>query len=513
MSFRLSFLVLHVAASHFASSATTPLVASLDIDLDAPLFRTLPTYLSVNVDTGSLFNELDFSSPMLRALTRNLVRAAPTQLRVGGGAADSAAYTGEGGARGNCSLGAGVNVCIDAAYWRELAAFVGATGVELVWDLNLLFNRSDAASPWDSSNAESLIAAAAATPGVPHTWQLGNENELYYKHSPPLNMTGQRVASDYAALRRLLASAPPGVSRRIAGPDACCEERRTTLAEFSAAAAGQVPPLLSAVTFHEYPLPRNATGGCVAAFYTNLTAVRYFMSLAVAQYSAFAAPLLAEGVPLILGETATTALGGCDGLSNRFIAGFTFIAQLGASAEQKVAQVNRQDLVGWSSQTTPSRYALLGAPGWSRGPLAPHPDYFVALLWKQLVGAAVLRSTLRAADPAVAEGVAAHAWCAAAPGGGIVVAFANVLDAAVELELPPELDGRERSEFVLTAPGGDLLADAALLNGAPLAVGADGELPQWPLPGRRVPPPSAPPTLPPHSLGLLAVSGPVRACM
>jgi hypothetical protein len=77
-------------------------------------------------------------------------------------------------------------------------------------------------------------------------------------------------------------------------------------------------------------------------------------------------------------------------------------------------QLNRQDIAGWSSETTPSNYGLLGEtgtvqpccctnltpttttlrtpatgpPGWRStaldGPPLPHPDYFLALLFKQV---------------------------------------------------------------------------------------------------------------------------------
>ena len=36
-----------------------------------------------------------------------------------------------------------------------------------------------------------------------------------------------------------------------------------------------------------------------------------------------------------------------------------------AAHELGVAQVNRQDIAGFSSQSVPSNYALLGPPGWA----------------------------------------------------------------------------------------------------------------------------------------------------
>ena len=478
---------------------------SLTVDLLTPLFVTADSYLSVNIDTGSLFNALDLTSPPLRTLTRALARGAPLQLRVGGGAADDTYFTGAGGLRGNCTGGAGVpadaNICVDASLWAELADFAAFTGARLVWDLNLALGRKSPTEPWNSSNSAALIAHVAATGKSPWAWQLGNEVEDYYKRSPPLNLTGAQLAADFSQLNALLAAAAPaGVATRVFGPDACCEERHSPpgqmLRDFAAAAAAHGSLHLDAITFHEYPLPRDANRTCLPAGYTNLTEIRGYLGTAIATYAGYAAPALAAGLPLVLGETATTALGGCDGLSNRFVAGFTFLATLGAAAEARVSQVNRQDLVGWSSQSTPSSYALLGPPGWSRGPLAPHPDFWIAILWKQLVAPAVLRSAV-GGQPA--DAFDAHVWCAAGARGGVVITYTSAFAMPAQFALPSALAAFPRLEFVLTAPAGDVLSDASELNGVALAAAPDGTF-AWPLPGRpALPAPTV--TLPPLSLG------------
>ena len=64
------------------SFATAQLSAQLHFSPSAPpLNRVSPTYVSVNIDTGSLYNDFDFTSSPLRALTAHLASAAPTQLR------------------------------------------------------------------------------------------------------------------------------------------------------------------------------------------------------------------------------------------------------------------------------------------------------------------------------------------------------------------------------------------------------------------------------------------------
>jgi hypothetical protein len=470
--------------------------ATLSFDPGAPPLATVrPSYLSVNLDTGSLYNSFPFNHSAFNALVAHLARAAPTQFRIGGGASDSTLFTGAGGASGNCSAAAplpyGASVCVSAELMDGILAFAAATGVDLVWNLNGA-QRAPADSPWDARNAEALLDHLAGAPArglpVPAAFQLANEPEDWYKRSPPLNVSGGTLAADFYALRAVLAARAPLARAAIYGPCACCEDRYPLLA----ALAGPVAGALDALDVHAYPLPRLANNSCAPGAYTNRSAM-LGVAGAIAEYRRLGAPLLAQGVPLVLGETATSAHGGCDGLSNRFVAGFTFMLELGTLGELGVAQVNRQDIAGFSSTTVPSNYALLGPPGWRGGgvPLGqPHPDYWVALLWKTLVGRRVLASALQVGGGGGGGGeqqVDAHVWCAAGGGGGVVITyFALDVPPGAVLALPAGVAPAPRTEFVLTAPGGALAADGALLNGAPLVALESGEIPGWPAPGRRV---------------------------
>ena len=331
-------LALHFTAAEASPTAPPPpraLTAHLQFSPAAPpLHRVAPSYASFNIDTGSLYNSFDFTSPPLRALAAHLAAAAPTQLRVGGGAADAVLFTGAGGARGNCSGAGGapgIDICVSAESWDEMAGFAAATGVGLVFDLNGAYGRRSGADPWNSSNAAALLAhvAGAAARGLPApvAWQLGNEPEDWYKRLPPLNVSGATLAADFAALRALL-RATPGLpaGARVLGPDGCCEGRYALMADFAAHAGG----VLDGVTVHAYPLPY--APACNLTFYLDKALMQGVVTAAEA-WAALAAPLLRAGVPLIQGETATSAHGGCPGLSNTFVAGFTYMLELGSLGE------------------------------------------------------------------------------------------------------------------------------------------------------------------------------------
>lgn len=320
-----------------------------NVDTSKPLFKAAPTYLSFNIDTGSLYNLMDLSSPVLINLLKQLT---PAQIRVGGGAADSTLFTGPNGQSGGGSSPWNNTVLINTTYWDELVSFARAAGAGLVYDLNGFLR--DANNQWlPTANATALFshAAAAGQGDAIAGWQLGNEMTLW-KHRG-VTVTGAQVAADYALLRSTLNNYP-SLPNVIIGPEGCCGDD-SWLEDFLPAVAQTGS--LDYLSEHYYPITPNPSA-CTVPNY--LTKKYYDATLSiVAGYQALLAKY-APAVPMILGETATTNMGGCKGLSDRFLAGFYFLYLLGAGAAQGVTQINRQDLAGFSSQTEPSQYMLAG---------------------------------------------------------------------------------------------------------------------------------------------------------
>ena len=179
-------------------------------------------------------------------------------------------------------------------------------------------------------------------------------------------------------------------------------------------------------------------------------------------------------------------------------------------------RVHRQDIAGWSFAFGQSHYQLVGPPGWVVGStlLTAHPDYFTTILWQQIVGNAVLTAHVTGSSAARA-GVELGIWCSAAAApfgaGRIVMPFANTLSETVIVALPAALSAADAMRHVLTAPDGDLQADAVLLNGQPLTLTADGELRQYPIPGAAAPAASTI-TLPAQSYGFVSFKATAAAC-
>lgn len=116
----------------------------------------------------------------------------------------------------------------------------------------------------------------------------------------------------------------------------------------------------------------------------------------------------------------------------------------------------------------------------------PLPDYFIALLHKRLMGQRVLHVNSSAESLRVYGHCAAPSVCA----GCLALALINIGDKPAHV-LPPSVGGRDQSNavvqtWILTAgvqlPGAPnpLQSREALLNGAPLALSAQGSLPAMP---------------------------------
>ena len=89
-----------------------------------------------------------------------------------------------------------------------------------------------------------------------------------------------------------------------------------------------------------------------------------------------------HGVDLWLGEGALHASSGVNGITNTFVSSLWYAHTLGQLARTGVGILSRQTLLGGD-------YELI-----NRTTGAPNPDFYVALLWHDLVGSEVLNVTM-----------------------------------------------------------------------------------------------------------------------
>jgi hypothetical protein len=162
---------------------------------------------------------------------------------------------------------------------------------------------------------------------------------------------------------------------------------------------------------------------------------------------------LEPGAPLWLTETADAACGG-NPWASTFLDTFRYLDQLGRLARQGVQVVAHNTLAA-------SDYGLL-----DERTLAPRPSYWGALLWRRLMGTAVL-------DPGVPNEHGRHVYAHSlrgVPGGVALLAINSDRSAPRALHVPAAC-----RRYTLSSP--DLQCRKALLNGAELRLRVDGSLP------------------------------------
>src|SRR5712672_2943653 len=161
-----------------------------------------------------------------------------------------------------------------------------------------------------------------------------------------------------------------------------------------------------------------------------------------------------SGKPIWLTETAEAACGG-NRWAATFLDTFRYLDQLGRLAKAGVQVVMHNTLAA-------SDYGLL-----DERTLTPRPNYWGALLWRQMMGATVL-------DPGVPiqAGLYIYAHCQRETAGGVALLVINTnRDTARSLMLPTASE-----RFTLDAA--NLQDGVVRLNGRPLELGVKDDLPR-----------------------------------
>lgn len=461
-----------------------------------------------------MYNGLDWGDSKLRTLTAAL---APAYIRIGGTAVDASFYFPDEpyniGVPNPCDACGSGAAAIGDTMLDMISDFIGATGMQLLWDFDGERFRT-ASGAWDpTGNATALLAYLDTKHSgkVKYAFSVGNEPDLWQTKYPATTM-----ASDAVTLKNVLQHY--NVGKEVFGPSYARIDPTATADFLRVAAAGGV----TGYTVHnckrgveadcvrfpsacapcdaraliEPPHPPDPYGGhdCDVTKYLNKSKVTSDLSSKLAMVSATAAttPNGTEML-LVLEETAGSSGGGCDNVTDRFVAGFTWLLTLNTVAEAGFHRVHRQDIVGWSFAFGKSNYMLVGPPGWTNGStlLTPHPDFYTTILFKQLIGRQVLH-TSASGEARVLQNVSATAWCSGpkAPygAGSVVLVWLNLSPSDVTFTLPASLATLPSTRFTLTgsASGTDFAAlqsDDIFLNGVRMTVNDAGALPVYPIPG------------------------------
>ncbi|XP_038058596.1 heparanase-like isoform X2 [Patiria miniata] len=451
-------------------------ISNYEVDVRAnaaPIHITGERFLSVAVDTNSLnkhWMHFNFSSAKLQTMTRAL---SPAYLRLGGRAGDflifknpcdgSEPSTGDTGVEDPLTY-----LCPQD--WDDINNFCSDTGLKLIFGLNLLLRTE--AGGWDPDNAEHLLDYN--THDV--AWELGNEPNSFKKKAN-ITLSGSQIGIDFNLLRTVLNNRVRYVGASVYGPDigSVGRKKTSTMLEGFLSKTNTT----NATTFHSYYL--NGRIATVDDFLDPETLDGLLpgqIDLVESLVSKYREP----GSRVWLGETGSAFGGGAPNISDRFVAGFLFLDKLGMSARMGLDTVIRQTYYG-------GHYTMLDLEN-----LDPKPDYWIAYIYKRLVGRRVLRVKITppttGSTPCSVKGgdkqyVRVYAHCTSTNQSGydagavtLIVLNMHKNDTA-NITLARKLGGRTIQQYLLTPYGPEGMTSPEVnLNDSPLHLKDDTSLPE-----------------------------------
>jgi hypothetical protein len=303
----------------------------------------------------------------------------------------------------------------------------------------------DAAGIWTPDQARRLLDFTRMAGGNIAAAEFMNEPNLAAIGGLPAGYDPAAFGRDFRVFHEFAKQTVPEMM--ILGPGAINETPEAS--ELLAASR----PGVDAISYHHYGALSERCAGTV----TPEAALSEAWLSRTDQTLAFYRTLrdqFAPGKPIWLTETAETACGG-NPWAATFLDTFRYLDQLGRLAKAGVQVVMHNTLAA-------SDYALL-----DERTLSPRPNYWGALLWRQLMGTTVL-------DPGVPvqAGLHVYAHCQRGTPGGVALLVINT-----DREAPHSLKMANASErFTLDAEN---LPDATVrLNGNTLTLGPDDRVPR-----------------------------------
>ncbi len=340
---------------------------------------------------------------------------------------------------------AGFNGVLTRQQWRGVIDFSHAVGTRIVTSFAISPGTRDAAGVWAPDQARRLLAYTRSVGGSIAAAEFMNEPDLAAIGAAPVAYDAAEYGRDFKLFHSFVKEEFPEIM--VLGPGTIGD---TAFA--SELVATSAPGGVDAVSYHHYGALSERCNGSAApeaalseAWLSRTDQTLSFYRLLRDRFE--------PGKPIWLTETAEAACGG-NRWAATFLDTFRYLDQLGRLAKAGVQVVMHNTLAA-------SDYGLL-----DERTLAPRPNYWGALLWRQLMGTTVLDSGVP-----IQAGFHVYAHCQReAPDGVTLLVINTGRDTAHSLTLP---DASER--FTLDAAS---LQDRTVrLNGQPLELDAKGDLP------------------------------------
>ena len=399
-----------------------------------------PNTWNVHSDLYEYRTPIDLTNARLRRLAAAL---APAYIRVSGTWANTTFFADS--ASAPSAPPSGFNGILSRQQWLEVVKFSQAVGAQIVTSFAVSPGTRDAAGIWSPDQARHFLAYTRSIGGTIAAAEFMNEPNLAEMGGAPTGYDAAEYGRDFKVFHSFLKEEFPEVM--VLGPGTIGD---TTFA--SELVTASAPGGVDAVSYHYYGALSERCNGSAApeaalsdAWLSRTDQTLSFYRLLRDRFEA--------GKPIWLTETADAACGG-NRWAVTFLDTFRYLDQLGRLAKAGVQVVMHNTLAA-------SDYGLL-----DERTLAPRPNYWGALLWRQLMGTTVLD-----AGVPIQTGLHVYAHCQReAPDGVTLLVINTGRDAARSLTLA---DASER--FTLDAAS---LQDGTVrLNGQPLELDAKDDLP------------------------------------
>ncbi|KAL9243259.1 hypothetical protein vseg_017168 [Gypsophila vaccaria] len=381
--------------------------------------------------------------------------------------------------------------CLPLDRWDTLNQFFIKTGAIVTFSINALFGRRKTKTtlwtgPWDSRNAHDFIKYTVSKGYQIDSWEFGNELS---GAGIGARVDAAQYAKDLMQLKKIinvlynqshykpLLLAPGGFFDKDWFAQLLTQTGRG---------------VVDSVTYHVYNLGAGNDPKLVSKILNST-----YLSRASDTFEAVDKTVETSGpwAHAWIGESGGAYNSGGRLVSNTFVNSFWYLDQLALAAKYNTKVYCRQALIG-------GNYGLLNTTTF-----APNPDYYGALLWNQLMGTKVLHVDLVATPK-----LRAYAHCTKGKAGitVLLINFSNHTSFAVRVQNTLDkdllisnniaqkqsmfahhlkktvsgvgskaLDGQlQREEYHLTAKGGSVQSQTVVLNGKPLEITENGDIPR-----------------------------------
>ncbi|BBN16019.1 hypothetical protein MPTK1_7g02860 [Marchantia polymorpha subsp. ruderalis] len=355
--------------------------------------------------------------------------------------------------------------CLTMQRWDELNEFFIKAEVQVAFGINNLYGRSkekadhNVTGPWDPRNTYDLIKYTRDKGYPVFAWECGNEL-LGYAIEKVINpyLYAEDVMKLDAIVDELYKDSP--TKPLVIAPDSIYFINQTELPDFlQAAGAGRV----DVVTNHYY----NLGGGDLSPdqLIANILDPSYPNDLEKIYQALQDVMKKHPASETWVGEAGGIYNSGRHGVSDAFIMAFWYMDQLGTASYYNNKVFCRQSYIG-------GNYGLL-----DRTTFLPNPDYYGALLWRQLMGKGVLD-----VDVGGDSNIRAYAHCQRHHQSGVTLLVLNYsnstsYDLTVKIPGSAEATRRPRLEYHMSAPNGNISGQVVALNDEPLLITPSGQVP------------------------------------